>query len=120
LSLADAPRPGRASAWAFWACAVVVLVLMTAPVGDSLPRTGWDKLDHVCAFALLSLLGLRAYASRAGAVALGLIAYGVLTEGIQGVLPYREADWRDLVANTVGILLAALVWGLWLRRKAAG
>ncbi len=38
----------------------------------------------------------------------GLLAYGALIEVLQSFTPNRSADWRDLVADAVGL---ALGWG---------
>jgi len=43
--------------------------------------------------------------------ALGLIAFGLATEGMQHLIPWRSADWADTAANTLGVLLGvALAW----------
>jgi VanZ family protein len=45
---------------------------------------------------------------------LGLVAFGVLIELGQGMIPYRSAEWQDLVADIggIGIGLAIAVAGL--------
>lgn len=118
LSSAASRAGSPALARLFWACVLAVLVLMAAPIGNGLPSTGWDKSDHVCTFLVLGLLGLRAYPQRGLSVAAGLVIYGALTEGLQGLLPYRYAEWLDIAADAVGVVLACLLWSLWLRRQA--
>jgi VanZ family protein len=39
-------------------------------------------------------------------VLLSLFGYGVLIELVQYFLPWRTADFFDVVANTVGLLMA--------------
>jgi len=45
---------------------------------------------------------------------LGLVAFGVLIELGQEMIPYRSAEWKDLVADIagIGIGLAIAVTGL--------
>ncbi|NER12666.1 teicoplanin resistance protein VanZ [Leptobacterium flavescens] len=40
-------------------------------------------------------------------IAVIIAVYGMIIEALQGILPFgRTADWRDIVANVIGILLA--------------
>ncbi|SPA40324.1 conserved hypothetical protein [Cupriavidus taiwanensis] len=95
----------------FWASAAAVLALSLMPPTQPLPTTGWDKANHALGFALLGLLGARAYAARGWLLWLGLVAYGGVIELLQGQTGYREADWLDLLADMVGVAAAmALVW----------
>ncbi|RDK11009.1 VanZ family protein [Cupriavidus lacunae] len=95
----------------FWGCAAAVLVLSLLPPSQPLPTTGWDKANHMLAFAVLGVLGRRAYAGRGWAVLLGLVAYGGLIELLQGQTGYREADWLDLLADCIGLAAGmALDW----------
>ncbi|EYS92809.1 hypothetical protein CF68_29125 [Cupriavidus sp. SK-4] len=95
----------------FWGCAAAVLALSLMPPTQPLPTTGWDKGNHMLAFAVLGVLGRRAYSGRGWAVLLGLVAYGGLIELLQGQTVYREADWLDLLADSVGLAAGmALDW----------
>ncbi len=99
-----------------WAAGIVALV-MTAGLlrlGETSIAVGlipspWDKLAHAAtfgtlAFALWLTLGRRLLLPCAVAV-LVLACYD---EWRQLMLPGREADIEDLIANTAGILMA--VW----------
>lgn len=101
---------------AFWLCALAVLVLSLMPTMPHLPSTGWDKSNHLLGFAVLAALGCLAWPGRAARVLLGLLAYGVLIEGLQALTPHRFAEWADLLADAFGV---ALGWGLaaWLARS---
>lgn len=93
---------------AFYSCAVVVLALASMPPTKLVlvPGMGWDKSDHVTAFLVLGLLGLRAHPSAQMRCCYGLLGFGLGIELLQGVLPYRHAEWKDLVADGVGLSLA--------------
>lgn len=113
--LRQALRSTSAAAWrlAFWGCAVAVLTLCLLPPTVHLPSTGWDKANHALAFAVLALLGLLAHPVRRPQVVWGLLAYGALTEVLQSFTGYRSAEWLDLAADGVGIVLGWLVARWW-------
>lgn len=97
-------------AWrlAFGLCMLAILVLALMPTDVPIPSTGWDKSNHLLAFFVMALLGLRAYPGRTMAVLTGLVAYGVLIEVLQSFTPNRSADWQDIVADSVGLVVG---WG---------
>jgi len=90
--------------WAFFLCLVIVLVLSLLPP-QPLPTTGWDKANHVLAFAVLAMLGCWGYPQRQVPVLLGLLAYGGLIELLQALTDYRTGELLDVVADGVGLVL---------------
>lgn len=106
------PVQARASAvwrWTFWACLLAVLVLSLIPAPPKSLSTGWDKGNHLLAFAVSCVLGQVAYPGRRSVVLMGLVAYGALIEVLQSFTPQRQAEWVDWLADGLGILLG---WGL--------
>ena len=103
---------------AFGAYVLAVLVLALMPIDMVMPSTGWDKSNHLLAFSVLTLLGLRAYPGRTMSLLAGLLTYGVLVEVLQSFTPNRSADWQDVVADSVGLVLgwALQLLGLFLRK----
>jgi VanZ family protein len=91
--------------WAFAVCLVVVLVASLMPPQIIAPPMGWDKMNHAISFAVLAMLGCRAYPERKVQVLLGLLAYGVLIELLQSLTDYRVAEALDVVADGVGLLV---------------
>ncbi|OGA36400.1 MAG: hypothetical protein A3F75_03380 [Betaproteobacteria bacterium RIFCSPLOWO2_12_FULL_64_23] len=89
----------------FWGCAMAVLVLSLMPIVPHPPTTGWDKGDHFLTFAVLTILGCRAFPAHIAAVLAGLLVYGGLIEVLQSFTPYRLAEWGDLVADSLGIIV---------------
>jgi VanZ family protein len=110
---------------------VVVIAVVTACywlamfVGTHLPVTldpfqnpnSLDKLQHLTAFAGLSLLLCGLGTAWGGAmprlafIVLGLIAlYGVVDELTQAFVPHRQPDVRDWLANMVGAGLGIAVF----------
>jgi VanZ family protein len=99
---------------------------MLLPQPPAAADTGWDKLNHVLAFAGPCFAGLAARAGHgwrsAGAIVSGLLLWGALLEGLQSLLPPRSAEWLDLLSDAVGIAAGALVYAgaRRLLRAAAG
>lgn len=74
--------------------------------------TGWDKSNHLLAFASLAFTGVWAcwpQPRQWWLLVLALLAYGVGIEIAQGFLPPRSADAADVLADGVGIALGLLV-----------
>ncbi len=97
---------------AFWLCLCAVLMLALMPPATPMPTTGWDKSNHLLAFATLGMLGWRAYPARPWAVPIGLLLYGSLIEWLQWMTPYRSADAIDVLADALGLALGWLLHGL--------
>lgn len=93
--------------YGFWACLLVVLALSLLPLDETVPTTGWDKSNHLLAYAVLAVLGCRAYPGQLPAVLPGLLLFGGCVELLQSLTPYRLAEWGDFVANGLGILAGA-------------
>jgi len=76
--------------------------------------TGWDKANHLLAFATLavvsalSLTGARRE-RKVGKVVLGLLAYGIFIELVQTQVPGRSAEAADVLADMVGVALGLLL-----------
>ena len=101
----------RVLRWLFAATALTVMVLSLSPMEPDAPSLGWDKANHMAAFAVLALLGCRAYPSHTGFVLAGLLIYGGLIEVLQSFTSYRQAEWADLLADALGLPLGwAVAW----------
>lgn len=112
--------PARALRPLFATALVVVLVLSLWPLPESSSLgTGWDKADHVVVFVALGLIGLPAWPAHRSRALVGLLGYGALIEVLQGFTVYRQADWHDLVADTIGIGIAALIFAGWRAGRCA-
>lgn len=72
-----------------------------------MPSTGWDKSNHALGFAVLACLAYRAWPRRILLSLLGLLGYGALIEVLQSLTPDRMAEWSDLWADGVGLLIGA-------------
>jgi VanZ family protein len=89
----------------------VVSYLALTPTPPREADLGWDKLNHFSAFATLTVLaGIGWLQPRRAALA--LLAYGGLIELLQTQVPGRSAEWTDLAADGIGILIGLMLWRL--------
>lgn len=114
----------------FWVAmgwlAVALTIFVCLLPGKELPQTGMnDKLEHLTAYTLLSLWFAGLYPrSRYLLIAFALFCMGVSIECGQWLMHAgREADIRDVIANStgiaVGLTLAMLGLGQWTQRVEA-
>jgi VanZ family protein len=109
-----------------WILIVGAIVASLIPSHD-LPTLGGisDKAEHMVGYAVLALWFAGIYPrSRYPAIGVGLLVMGIVIEGVQGAMNIgRQADLRDVYANSVGIvcgLMLALAWlGGWAQRVEA-
>lgn len=96
------------------AVAVHLLALYLPRVPSQTQGWNLDKLGHVAVFGVVLLTAWRA-GLPPRPVAAVLLLHAVLSEVAQGtLLPGRSGDWRDVVADVAGVLLAAAL----VRRRA--
>ncbi|MGA1318345.1 MAG: VanZ family protein, partial [Rubrivivax sp.] len=97
--------------------------LALSPAPPPSVDTGWDKLNHLLAFAVLSFIA-QGVAERPAVprleVVVGLILYGLGIEAAQAWVPGRSSEWQDLLANAAGIGSGcALAWAVWRQKPEA-
>jgi VanZ family protein len=97
----------------FWlAITAVMLVLITAgslfPADYLPPAPGSDKSHHFIGYCALMLPAALRRPKYWLVMALGFIAWSGLIEIIQPHVN-RYGEWLDLVANSVGVLIAILI-----------
>ncbi len=97
----------RATCLAAWAVVTVLLLVPdpSALVGLSKSAiSGYSLIAHVACFFAISLLTLlsRPPVSAPATVTI-LMAYGATVEMLQGLVPQRTVEFRDFVANALGI-----------------
>ena len=116
------PRLWLVSGWIMVVLAVIASIM---PLTE-MPKVGVsDKVEHVVAYGVLSLWFAGIYPkSRYPMIGVALLVMGIVIEGLQGAMHLgRQADMRDVYANTLGIvcgLSLALIWlGGWAQRVEA-
>ncbi len=105
----------------WYACGLLLLALVASlslmPVPGDGPQVN-DKLAHFVTYALLSgWFGLLVSSRRwLLSVWLGLTAFGIVIEGLQGLTAHRSAEWADVVANGLGAAVGLVGFFTVLRR----
>ena len=103
---------------AFQVAAAAVLFLTLSPVPEVPGVLGNDKLQHALAFAALALLGSLGWPRQMAAISLGLLFFGALIEGVQGLeVIGRERSLLDFAADAVGILTGTTIAALMRKRS---
>ena len=99
-----------AIAWSLLAFVFIAsLIPMPAPA-MALPQ-GFDKYEHIFAYAVLSGYFGQLFSRFAVHLryALALFGMGALLEVLQGLTGYRSPDYYDLAANGIGVVLGLLL-----------
>lgn len=69
-----------------------------------------DKIGHLLAYSVLTInAGLLVAKNKWLFVAILAFALSALLEYLQGFVPGRSVDWKDLVANASGVVIGLLV-----------
>lgn len=115
--------PIRARRLLFWAAAIFAFVMAVLPQPPELPGQPNDKLQHIAAFATLSVLGAWGYAEVSLLKLLaGLSLFGALIEVVQAIPAlHRDSDVKDWIADTLACAVVLLVvhWRRTRRRNPA-
>lgn len=97
--------------WAWYAAMLAGIVIALMPVEHlHIPVfQWWDKAQHALGFAVLTTWALLLWPRHTTAVLAGMLAYGAFIEAAQWAAGWRMAEWPDLAADAIGILIA---WAL--------
>ena len=102
-------------------CALIFFVSSIPGTEISAPVD--DRISHTVVFMGLGVLLLAAFASVirqwsrpaiTGVLASGIV-YGALDEWHQSFVPYRDSSMKDLLFDTIGVILAIVVVRVMLR-----
>jgi VanZ family protein len=129
-------RLHAASRILFWGLVLLVSSLMLMPHPPRSINLGWDKLNHVAAFAATAWAGCLMLATGRGAglappmpwagawsmLVAGLLTWGAAIEVLQRWMPPRTGDVADWLADAVGVALGCALWAAirlaWIRARA--
>ena len=103
----------------FWAAAAFAFVMAVLPHPPDIPGEPSDKVQHIVAFATLTLIGSVAYSVTAPLKLLvRLSLFGAAIEIVQ-MIPalHRDSDVLDWLADTAAVLTVLLLVTLWRRLR---
>ena len=94
----------------FWMALVGSYLLAIVPLDKAPVITPFsDKGNHFIAFAFLSVSLFYAYRVSYMKIALWMVAYGIWIEFTQYFIPSRYAEFLDIVADVVGIVIGLII-----------
>jgi VanZ family protein len=112
--------------------AIYFAVLTTVSIGilslikmpqEGIPIESSDKFLHTVAYFFLMLTWLYSYSrkedfyKRIKFLILGCLIYGIVLEALQGAFTsYRTGSYLDILANSLGIVLAVLAFHLFEKK----
>ena len=84
-----------------------------------------DKFMHIAAFTFLAVWFSGQYEKKSyWRIAVGLMAFGILIELVQGTISYRTSEWLDLLGDAAGIAAGLIIamlgvggWSVWVEGK---
>ena len=96
----------------FWLLTVFTLTMAFLPKPPATPIDQFgDKFEHMVAFAVLTGVALIGWPqSRRWRIVLLLSALGAMIEVVQSIpMLHRDCDWHDWAADTIAVVVAAVV-----------
>ena len=95
-------------------CAVITMNVSSGVILSVLNPSWGDKVAHLITYCLLMVWFSGLYERRQqGRIALALFLLGLALELVQRLLPYRQFEAADLVANSLG-LAAGFLLSVWM------
>ena len=91
-----------------WFGVVLTLALSLMPPALDVSSGHSDKIVHLAGYALLTFWWAQLVTRRRWTLAVAVMLFGVLIEGLQGLTPDRLPDLFDALANSGGVLLGWL------------
>ncbi|WP_255513220.1 VanZ family protein [Lutibacter sp. Hel_I_33_5] len=111
----------------YFSIAITILIAVLSLVKihqPSIKFTYLDKIEHIIAYFVLAIcwfctIHLKTKNNSLKKTVFFLcISYGILLEVLQGTLTsYRTADWKDMIANSIGVLIALLIFNKFFQKK---
>ncbi len=92
-----------------WSLVIAVIVLSLIPPPPMIQTVNYgDKIEHIIAYFVLMWWFAQIYLMPRQRLQymIGFLLLGAGLEILQGLGGIRQADWVDMVANSVGVLLA--------------
>ncbi|MDP3659245.1 hypothetical protein [Phenylobacterium sp.] len=104
---------------AIFGTAIAALLWASLAPGEDVPGLArfWDKAEHAIAYLTITALGLALYPTRCRRLVGAMLVLGAGIEVLQATMGFgRDGDWRDMLANIIGVAVAAAL-AVILRRR---
>lgn len=100
--------------------AIICLSLLKLP-SKGVHVKNIDKAYHSIAYFILALTWLLSFykkPSKKYIIVLCCIVFGIIIEVLQSTLTiYRTGDYKDVLANSLGVLLALFIFNIFFKKK---
>ena len=108
---------------------VIAVIITTGIAYSSLVKTpkmgvdftNIDKLYHLLAYFILTTCWLFTFHKKSllkYVIGIACVIYGILIEILQETITsYRTGDYKDVLSNTIGIILAIIVYSIISKRN---
>ena len=102
----------------FWPLSLATVIFFASGRGEvaSPHIIGFDKVAHFAVFGLLATLVVRT-GCRPGVAVLLVSLYGLADEWRQSFTPGRAVEVADWVADTLGAIMAVVIYTRWTRYR---
>jgi len=106
--------------------AIVITITIICLSLLKIPNTGIkvnniDKAYHSIAYFVLALTWLLSFYKKPKKkyiIVISCIIFGIIIEVLQSTLTvYRTGDYKDVIANSLGVLLALLIFNIFSKKK---
>ncbi len=109
------------------AITIAIAVLSLIKLGNQpVQISNIDKIEHLIAYFVLTSSWLFAFRATFSnnknkyLVVVACIFYGIIIEVLQAIITdYREASYLDMLANTLGAIIAMLIFNKKIEKKRA-
>ncbi|MCG1034942.1 VanZ family protein [Polaribacter sp. DS7-9] len=99
---------------------IAYLSLMRMPKTEVISFGNSDKVYHLIAYFSLSISWLFSFYKKKSIkllIIISCVIYGIIIEVLQSILTeYRTGDYKDILANTLGIVLGLLIFNLIIKK----
>ncbi len=92
-----------------WVLLAGLVTVSLVPIDQPVAAPGADKFQHLLAYAVVMYWWGMVQPARRAFWLTVLPLLGVLLELAQGLLPFRFMEWRDMLANLAGVILAGIL-----------
>ena len=106
-----------------WAVGIFSIFVLSVLPPDQVPITSSfsDKIEHLVAYGLVAFFGFIAASTfqRRVLLGLGMVVMGITLEFVQAEVLGRFFELLDMVANGLGVGIAAVLAAIYLRIKSS-
>ena len=97
----------------FWLSLIILFTAVFAPIDGKVSGASYDKLAHILLFAFVSLNAVFYFSKNTKLLCIVFSLIGllpILTELVQSLIPGRNYDTLDIIADYIGLVLGVIIF----------